>query len=65
MADTNLRVGFVGLGRMGTPMARNILAAGFPLTVWNRNPDKAAGLAAEGASLAADLRELARARTSS
>ena len=61
MADTNLRVGFVGLGRMGTPMARNILAAGFPLTVWNRNADKAAPLAADGASVAADLRALARA----
>jgi 3-hydroxyisobutyrate dehydrogenase-like beta-hydroxyacid dehydrogenase len=30
------RVGFVGLGRMGQPMAENLLRAGFPLTVWNR-----------------------------
>jgi 3-hydroxyisobutyrate dehydrogenase-like beta-hydroxyacid dehydrogenase len=35
-----MNVGFVGIGRMGLPMARNILAAGFPLTVWNRRTDR-------------------------
>ena len=34
-------VGFVGLGTMGEPMARNLLRAGTPLLVWNRTPDKA------------------------
>jgi 3-hydroxyisobutyrate dehydrogenase len=31
------RVGFIGLGIMGRPMARNLMRAGFPLTVWNRS----------------------------
>jgi len=39
------RVGFVGLGRMGTPIAANIAAAGFRLRVWNRSRDKARAFA--------------------
>jgi 3-hydroxyisobutyrate dehydrogenase len=50
-AKTN--VAFVGLGAMGLPMAEHILAAGFPLTVWNRTPQKADGLVAAGARRAA------------
>jgi 3-hydroxyisobutyrate dehydrogenase len=46
------RVGFVGLGQMGRPMARNILKAGFELVVHNRTRAKAEQLAAEGARLA-------------
>ena len=34
---TEERLGFVGLGIMGRPMARNLLKAGYPLTVWNRS----------------------------
>jgi 3-hydroxyisobutyrate dehydrogenase len=55
-----VNVGFAGLGRMGLPMARNILAAGFPLTVWNRNAERCEPLRSEGATVAADLGELAR-----
>ena len=40
------RLGYVGLGLMGAPMARRLLAADYPLTVWNRDPAKAAVLAA-------------------
>lgn len=47
------RLGYVGLGLMGGPMARRLLAAGFPLTVWNRDPAKAAALAGAGATVAA------------
>ncbi|MBJ6371641.1 NAD(P)-dependent oxidoreductase [Sedimentitalea sp. CAU 1593] len=36
-----MRIGFAGLGRMGAAMARNIAAAGFDLTVWNRTETKA------------------------
>jgi len=54
-----VRVGFAGLGRMGLPMARNIATAGFPLTVFNRSPEKAEPLAAEGAGVAATPAELA------
>ncbi len=43
----------LGLGNMGAGMAGRLLAAGFPVTVYNRSPGKAAGLAAGGARLAA------------
>lgn len=42
-------VTFMGTGLMGEPMARRVLAAGFPLVVWNRTRGKAEGLVAEGA----------------
>lgn len=35
-----LKVGFIGLGLMGNPMAKNILKVGFPLSVYNRSPQK-------------------------
>ena len=47
-------VGFAGIGRMGRAMARNVLAAGFPLVVWNRTPDRCASLEAAGATVADD-----------
>jgi 2-hydroxy-3-oxopropionate reductase len=56
--EKGLAVGFVGLGLMGKPMARNLMRAGHQLTVFNRTPEKAADLAAEGAILARDLTEM-------
>ena len=56
-----LRVGFIGLGAMGLPMARNVLKAGFPLTVWARRSDSAQAILGEGARWADDPSELARA----
>jgi 3-hydroxyisobutyrate dehydrogenase len=53
------RVGFIGLGIMGRGMARNLLKAGFPLTVWNRTASRADELAAEGATVAASPAALA------
>lgn len=53
------RVGLIGLGIMGTPMARNLLKAGFPLTVYNRTAAKARALAGEGATAVATPREVA------
>ncbi|MFF9894547.1 NAD(P)-dependent oxidoreductase [Streptomyces longispororuber] len=47
------RIAFLGLGHMGTPMARQLLAAGHPLTVWNRTPAKAEPLVTAGARHAA------------
>ena len=47
------RIGFVGLGRMGAPMARRLLAAGYALTVHNRSPRPAEELAAAGATAVA------------
>src|ERR1700737_4906668 len=46
------RVAVLGTGIMGAPMARNLLKAGFQVRVWNRTPDKARVLAADGADLA-------------
>lgn len=46
------RVGFVGLGIMGAPMAANLLKAGFPLIVWNRTPSRMVPLVALGAAAA-------------
>jgi 3-hydroxyisobutyrate dehydrogenase len=45
-----LRVGFIGLGAMGLPMARNILRAGFPLTVWARRPEATDLIRQDGAA---------------
>ncbi len=43
------RVGFVGLGIMGAPMAANLLKAGFEVTVWNRSPSRTKPLLEAGA----------------
>lgn len=54
------RVGFIGLGIMGSRMAANLAAAGFELTVWNRTTATAEAFAAKhGASVAATPAELA------
>jgi 3-hydroxyisobutyrate dehydrogenase-like beta-hydroxyacid dehydrogenase len=46
-------VGFIGLGNMGFPMARNLLEAGYAVRVWNRTPARADALVAAGAVRAA------------
>jgi 2-hydroxy-3-oxopropionate reductase len=51
------RVGFIGLGIMGMPMARNLMEAGYELTVHNRSPEKAEELGKEGATVAASPKE--------
>lgn len=53
-------LGFVGLGAMGTGMARVLLRAGNRVTVWNRSPGRTAPLAAEGAAVAGTPAEAAR-----
>lgn len=54
-----LQVGFIGLGRMGQPMAQNVLKAGFTLGVWNRTLEKTAPLAASGAKVFSSAAALA------
>nr|WP_281220851.1 NAD(P)-dependent oxidoreductase [Meinhardsimonia xiamenensis] len=49
----NPTIAFLGTGLMGMPMARNLLAAGFPVRAWNRTAAKAAPLAADGATVCA------------
>lgn len=53
------RVGFIGLGIMGAPMAANLLKAGFPVTVWNRTPSRMAPLLELGAAGAGSPAEAA------
>jgi 3-hydroxyisobutyrate dehydrogenase-like beta-hydroxyacid dehydrogenase len=55
------RIGFAGLGLMGSRMARQLLAKGFPLTVWNRTDLRCRPLAEAGAAVARTPRELAEA----
>ena len=50
-----MKVGLIGLGRMGTAMARRVLAGGHDLVVYNRTPQKAADLVQAGARAAASV----------
>jgi len=52
------KIGFLGLGIMGSAMAANLVKAGFKVTVWNRSPEKCAELAALGAAVAATPAEV-------
>ncbi|WEK18472.1 MAG: NAD(P)-dependent oxidoreductase [Candidatus Pedobacter colombiensis] len=54
-----LKIGWAGLGNMGTPMALNILKAGYELMVFNRSKAKEEELIAAGAESAKSLQELA------
>lgn len=58
--QTRLRVAQLGTGRMGAPMANNLLRAGFPVTVWNRSPEAAAPLVEAGATLASSPADAVR-----
>ncbi len=53
------RIGFIGLGLMGRPMARHLLAAGYPLTVFNRSRPAIDELASIGARAAHSPRQVA------
>lgn len=55
-----MRIGFIGLGMMGTPLVLNLLKAGFEVMVWNRTPAKTADAREAGASGAASIGDLAR-----
>jgi len=56
-----LKIGIIGIGRMGAAMATRLLGLGHEVTVWNRSPDKAQALSAQGATVAATPRALAQA----
>lgn len=55
---SKLKIGFIGLGLMGLPMAKNILTKGFPLSVYNRSPQKTKELEKLGATVAKSPMEL-------
>ena len=42
-----MKLGIAGLGRMGVPMAKNLINAGFDIQIWNRNPERSASFATE------------------
>jgi 3-hydroxyisobutyrate dehydrogenase-like beta-hydroxyacid dehydrogenase len=56
----DMKTGFIGLGNMGAAMAGNLVRAGHEVTVYNRNPDKAAALLGLGARRAATVAEACR-----
>src|ERR1700758_3730315 len=55
-----MNVGFVGLGKMGTGMAHNLIRAGHRLTVYNRTREKADAFAKEGAEVVDSSADAAR-----
>jgi len=55
-----MKVGIIGLGRMGAGMATNLLKAGHEVTVYNRTPAKAEALVAKGAKAAASIADPGR-----
>jgi 3-hydroxyisobutyrate dehydrogenase-like beta-hydroxyacid dehydrogenase len=54
-----MRIGFLGLGTMGAPIANNLRKAGYAVTVWNRTPERAEALVKKGALRARTPRECA------
>jgi 3-hydroxyisobutyrate dehydrogenase-like beta-hydroxyacid dehydrogenase len=55
-----MNIAFLGLGKMGTPMARRLLTSGNEVTVWNRTRERAAALTGEGAQIASSPADAAR-----
>src|SRR3954447_23447064 len=51
------RVALLGTGTMGVGMARSMLRAGLPVTVWNRHPERAEPLAEDGATVARSVED--------
>jgi 3-hydroxyisobutyrate dehydrogenase-like beta-hydroxyacid dehydrogenase len=58
-AESIQNIGVIGLGRMGTAIANNIIKSGFNLVVYNRTPDKARALVQAGAVTTASPKEVA------
>lgn len=56
-----MRVGFIGLGSQGAPMARRIVEGGYELTLWSRRPESVAPFVGTGAKVASSPAELAAA----
>ena len=55
-----MRIGFIGLGRMGANMVRRLLRDGHEIVAYNRTPEKAKEIATEGATAAFSIEELVR-----
>jgi 3-hydroxyisobutyrate dehydrogenase len=59
MSKSAQKIGWIGAGRMGTPMAERLLKAGYDVSIWNRTRAKAEPLAAKGGKIVDKLAELA------
>jgi 3-hydroxyisobutyrate dehydrogenase len=59
MAKNEQKIGWIGMGRMGFPMAERLLKAGYDLSTWNRTRAKAEPLAAKGGKVVDKLTDLA------
>lgn len=55
------KIGFVGLGLMGKPMSRNVMKAGFSVTIYARHPEKVQDVVSEGATLVSSSRAVGEA----
>ena len=51
MANNTQKIGWIGMGRMGFPMAERLLKAGYDVSIWNRTRAKAEPLAAKGGKI--------------
>jgi 3-hydroxyisobutyrate dehydrogenase len=60
MAASKERIGWIGMGRMGYPMAERLLKAGYDVSIWNRTRAKAEPLAAKGGKIVDKLADLAQ-----
>src|SRR6266568_3777479 len=58
MAKNEQKIGWIGMGRMGFPMAERLLKAGYDLSIWNRTRAKAEPLAAKGGKVVGKLADL-------
>ena len=58
MAQDRIRIGWIGTGVMGASMCGHLLDAGYPVTVFNRSPEKTRSLTERGAKLAVSPREV-------
>jgi len=59
MSKTAQKIGWIGVGRMGTPMVERLLKAGHDVSIWNRTRAKAEPLAAKGGKIVDKLSDLA------
>ncbi len=59
MSKNAQKIGWIGAGRMGTPMAERLLKAGYDVSIWNRTRAKAEPLAASGGKIVDKLSDLA------
>jgi 3-hydroxyisobutyrate dehydrogenase-like beta-hydroxyacid dehydrogenase len=59
LTEDQVTLGFIGLGNMGSRIAQRLLAHGYRLSVYDRNPFKSESIAAQGGTVATSIRELA------